>query len=418
MKHSSLLLIILFSVLGTSFFAQMPGGGNNKMMSKLKDMNIAKVYGKVIDAKTKAPVEYASVVLLWFNKDSVINGVLAKSNGDFLFENLPAFGSYRVKVMFMGYKNFETRVYISPPDKMEIDMGNIKLQPDEQLLKEVDVVAEKPIFTTTIDRKVYNVDKDMSVKGGTGLDAVKNIPTINVDADGNVQLRNQDVTIYVDGKPTTLTLQQIPADQIDRIEVISNPSAKYSAETTGGILNVILKKNSKPGYNGMLMGGIGTNDRYNGMANLSIKENPINLSMMYNFNTQINYTKGYTDRTDLYNQSVTDYYRQDNHTFNKATFQFGRVALDYNLNNRNTITLSGSMVNGHFGTSDVQEYTTKNASSTLLNQGFQINNSLSSFINVTSGMIYKKTFPTQGKELTLDVNHNYSDNTNRYLYIK
>ena len=147
--------------------------------------------------------------------------------------------------------------------------------------------------------KTYNVDKDLSTKGGTGIDAVKNVPGVSVDADNNVTLRNQSVMILIDNRPTTLTLQQIPSDQIDRIEVITNPSVKYDASTTGGILNVILKKNSKPGYNGMTMASIGTGNRYMGMANINIKQNPFNFFAIYTFNYGSNTSSGYTGRTNI-----------------------------------------------------------------------------------------------------------------------
>lgn len=409
-------MTLFYEVLFYTLQAQIPGGGNPKMLEKLKDMKIGKVFGKVYDAKTKKPVEYASVVLLWYNKDSIITGNLANSKGEFMIENLPVMSSYRVRINFIGYKNFEKRIYIAPPDKIEVDMGDIMLQPDETILNEVEIVAETPVFTTQIDRKVYNVEKDVSVKGGTGLDVVKNIPTLNVDADGNVQLRNKSVTIYVDGRPSPLTLEQIPADQIERIEIISNPSVKFDASTTGGILNVVLKKNKKPGYNGILMGGIGTNDRYNAMGNFSIKEYPFNLSLMGNFNSQINYTKGYTHRTDLYNGSIVDYYNQNNHTFNKSQFTFYRMSLDYNLSTRDLLTISGNFPTGHFHTSDTQIFSTLLNDNTLLSDGYRVNNNDAGFKGYTGSLNYKKSYPTPGKELTFDGNYNYFQSKNNYLY--
>ncbi|HPQ09249.1 MAG TPA: outer membrane beta-barrel family protein [Bacteroidia bacterium] len=403
-------------LIGTILFAQMPSGVSPKMMEKLKDMKIGKVYGKIYDEKSKKPVEYASVVLLWYNKDSVITGTLANEKGYFLIENLPVMASYRVRISFIGYKNYEKRIYITPPDKVEIDLGNIMLSPDETILNEVQVTAEVPTFTTQIDRKVFNVEKDLSVKGGTALDAVKNIPTLNVDADGSVQLRNKGVTIYVDGRPSQLSLDQIPADQIERIEVISNPSVKFDASTTGGILNVVLKKNKKPGYNGMLMGGIGTNDRYNAMGNISVKEYPFNFSLMGTFNSQINYTKGYTKRTDLYNGSIIDYYNQDNHTFNKSQFNFFRVAVDYNLSPRDLITISGNFPQGNFYTSDTQIFSTLLNNQKTFNSGYRVNNSDAGFKGYTGALNYKKSYPTPGKELTFDANYNYFNSKNNYLY--
>ena len=287
------ILLVLALFICSPAFSQMPQGGDmSKMLKGAKNMNIGRFYGKIVDAKTKKPVEYASVVLLWFNKDSLIAGGLAKENGEFSLDGLPPYGGYRIKITFIGYKTYEQKVYIVPPNKIDQDLGDIKLEQDEKMLKEVEVVGEKATFTMGVDRKIYNVDKDLSAKGGTALDAVKNIPTISVDADGNATLRESSVRIYVDGKPTTLTLQQIPADQIDRIEVISNPSVKFEASTTGGILNVVMKKNNKPGYNGMLMANAGTGDRYGGMGNINIKEKPFNFSLMYTYNQGINNNNG------------------------------------------------------------------------------------------------------------------------------
>lgn len=388
----------------------------SKMLKNAKNMNIGRFYGKVVDARTKKPVEYASVVLLWFNKDSLIAGGLAKENGDFSLEGLPPYGGYRLRISFIGYKNYEAKVYIVPPNKIDQDLGDIKLEPDEKLLKEVEVSTEKSTFVMSVDRKVYNVDKDLSVKGGTALDALKNIPTVSVDADGNATLRESAVKIYVDGKPTTLTLQQIPSDQIDRIEVISNPSVKFEASTTGGIINVVLKKNTKPGYNGMLMGNIGTGDRYGAMGNINIKENPFNFSLMYNFNSGINNNNGFTRSTDLYNDTIIDYFSQDNLTRMSNMFHFGRLSIDYNINNRNSLTLAGNVVNGNFNSSDVQTYEYQTSDKIPFLIGDRVNDSKSGFVNYTSQLMYKKTFPKVGKEFTIDLNNNTSNSNTKYQF--
>ncbi len=411
------ILLVLALFIFRPAFSQMPQGGDmSKMLKGAKNMNIGRFYGKVIDAKTKKPVEYASVVLLWFNKDSLIAGGLAKENGEFSLEGLPPYGGYRIKITFIGYKTFEQKVYIVPPNKIDQDLGDIKLEQDEKMLKEVEVTGEKETFTMGVDRKIYNVDKDLSAKGGTALDAVKNIPTISVDADGNATLRESSVRIYVDGKPTTLTLQQIPADQIDRIEVISNPSVKFEASTTGGILNVVMKKNNKPGYNGMLMANAGTGDRYGGMGNINIKEKPFNFSMMYTFNQGINNNNGYTKRADKYKDTIIDYFNQNNLTRMSNQFHFGRLSVDYSINNRNTITAAGNFVKGQFNSSDVQNYEFLLANKTPISEGYRINDSKSGFVNYTSQLMYKKTYPRVGKELTIDANHNYSESQTQYQF--
>ncbi|MEO8760087.1 MAG: TonB-dependent receptor, partial [Bacteroidia bacterium] len=406
--------ILLFSQLAK---AQFPGGGGGAPGGKMP--SIAHLYGKVIDATTKEPVEFASVALLWFDKDSAVAGCLVKTNGDFSLDNL-SFGAFRLRISFIGYKTIEQKMFINMQN-IDKDLGNIMLAPDEALLKDVVVTEEKSTVQMSIDRKIYNVDKDISTRGGTGLDAVKNIPSVTVDADGNVSLRNNSVAIYVDGKPTTLTLQQIPSDQIDRVEIITNPSVKFDASTTGGILNVILKKNSKPGYNGMVMGGIGTNDRYNGMGSLNIKQGKFNISGMYNFNTQTNHNDGLTQRNNItlsppINGITEKYYNQTDTNRMKNTFQFARLAIDYYINNRSTLTVSGNYVHGSFNSNDFQHYGYNDINNAFITGGDRINSTRTSFNNYTGQINYQHTYPKQGKEFTTSLTLNGGDMNTSYTY--
>lgn len=414
-----LLLTLAGILFFSSSFAQMPGGGNQKdMMKMMKDIK-GRIYGRVLDAKTKKPVEFASVILLWYNKDSAIAGSFTEANGDFNLEGLPAMGGFRLRVILVGYKTYETKVYIQAPSKLEQDLGNIMFEMDPKMLGEVEVVAEKATFQMSVDRKVYNVEKDLSVRGGTGTDVLKNIPTITLDSDGNATLREKATIIYIDGKPTTLSIAQIPADAIDRVEVISNPSAKYEAASTGGIINIVLKKNKKPGYNGMLMGTAGTQDKYGLTGNFNVKENKFNFSLMYSLNqTNTGNSFGYTKRTD-YNFPVSGdelYYDQHNNTLSKNQFQFARIGLDYNINNRNNIGVSYNIVDGIMSYDDKQEYTSKDNQGLIDTWGNRQNITSGGFRNQTGQITYRKTFPKQGKELTADVSYNQGGGPSTFTY--
>ncbi len=403
------------------------GGGNKDMMKMMKEIK-GRIYGKVIDAKTKKPVEFASVVLLWYNKDSAIAGGFTEENGDFNLEGLPAMGGFRLRVTQVGYKTFEQKVYIQAPQKLEQDLGNLALEIDPKLLNEVEVVAEKATFQMSVDRKVYNVEKDLSVRGGTGLDVLKNVPTITLDGDGNATLREKAVMIFIDGKPTTLTIAQIPADAIERVEVISNPSAKFAADASGGIVNIVLKKNKKPGYNGMLMGYAGSQDKYGVTGNVNVKENPFNFSLMYSLNaTQTGTTFGYTKRTD-YNafgkQDNNLQYDLDNSTLSRNRFQFGRASIDYNINNRNNIGISYNFVSGYFYSVDKQDFSSKDDSIKFDTWGNQKNLNIGGFQNHTAQLTYRKTYPTANKELTADLSYNFGNgpatftfNTNNFASV-
>jgi iron complex outermembrane recepter protein len=409
-------ITFLFILALTTVNAQFPNMGVGGMGGgKMNIPSIAKVFGKVVDSKTKKPIEYASVAILWFSKDSVVAGQVTKSNGEFAFENM-SFGGFRIRITFIGYKKYEEKFYLNFTP-LEKDLGNIELQADETVLNEVTVVGEQSALTMSIDRKTYNVDKDLSAKGGTGIDAVKNVPGVSVDADNNVTLRNQSVMILIDNRPTTLTLQQIPSDQIDRIEVITNPSVKYDASTTGGILNVILKKNNKPGYNGMVMLSAGTGDRYMGMANINIKENPFNFFAMYSFNYGSNTASGYTGRVNnvpiLGGISSFD---QWNNTLMTNQFQFGRFGADYNINNRNLITLSGNFVGGNFSSGDAQTFGVYDVNKNPIVYGDRFNDQAHGFKNYTGQLQYKKTYTKPGKELTADAMYNYMEGSGGYNF--
>jgi hypothetical protein len=191
---------------------------------------------------------------------------------------------------------------------------------------------------------------------------------------------------------------------------------KFDANATGGILNIVMKKNSKPGYNGILMGYIGTGDRYGGMANINIKDGKWNLSMMYNYNQSINITKGYTKRTQLDSGAVLGYFNQNNNTSMANIFNFGRVGVDYSIDNRNTITLNGMIVAGQFKTHDNQNYEALNNNNVKSIFGDRVNDQKAQFQNYNAQLMYRKTFPKVGKELTADINYNYTTSDNGYLF--
>jgi hypothetical protein len=417
MKKIYSLFVLLFFLAGSQHLqAQLPNMGNmgGGKDSKIVIPSIAKVFGKIVDAKTKKPIEYATVAIVWFSKDSIVTGTVTKANGDFKIENL-SFGAFKLRITYIGYKKYEEKLYVNF-QAIEKDLGNIGLEPDEAVLKEVTVVGEKSDLTLSIDRKTYNVDKDLSTKGGTGIDALKNVPGVSVDADNNVTLRNQAVQILIDNRPTTLTLQQIPSDQIERIEVITNPSVKYDASTTGGILNIILKKNNRPGYNGIVMTSIGSGNRYMGMANLNVKEGAFNFFSIYTFNYGSNYTSGYTGRTNTVPAFGISSFDQWNTTLMTNMFHFGRLGFDYHLNNRNMITLSGNYVSGTFKSNDEQIFGVYDTSKTALLSGNRSTDQAHGFKNYTGQLQYKRTFPKAGKELTADAMYNYTDGDGGYTF--
>lgn len=230
------LSVVIFS---SSLYAQAPGSMPTNGGRAIA--NIGHIYGKVVNDAGKG-ISDVSVVLLQTrldtvskkSKDLLLKGTATEKNGEFSLEDLPVRGKLTLKISSTGYTPLDQEITFMPAaggglPSFEKDLGKIKLLTDVKQLQEVTITANKSTMRMDIDKKVFSVDKNIVSAGGTALDVMKNVPSVNVDIDGNVALRNAAPQIFVDGRPTTLTLDQIPADAIESVEVITNPSAKYDA---------------------------------------------------------------------------------------------------------------------------------------------------------------------------------------------
>lgn len=361
------------------------------------------LYGKLVDAQTNSPVEYASISILRSTDSTVATGMLSKPNGDFNFPELP-YGKYIVKVNFIGYVTVYKTILLSAKNN-NIDIGNIKLSANVKSLNTVEVVGEKPAYTMAIDKRVFNVDKNLSSVGGTATDVLKQVPSVNVDIDGNVSVRNGSPTIFVDGRPTTLTLDQIPADAIASIEVVTNPSAKYDAEGVSGILNIVLKKNRRAGINGQINGGLSSIGGGNAGIDLNIRQEKFNLSLSYNLRSRQGNAHSTLFRKNI-GTDTTTYLDQINDGENGRKFQFGRIGFDWFMDNRNTFSISQGIMAGDFkNNSDLTLYDL-DADKQRVRYGTGIDNENHNFRNYSTQIGYKHTFAKQGHELTADFNYN------------
>jgi hypothetical protein len=207
------------------------------------------LYGKLVDKNTGKTIEAASVQLYPAGKKktaTLVDGMLSRPNGEFMFQDLPAAAGFRLVITALGYKTIEQDIVIGGEGEnngrqvFEKDLGNISMATNFKQLEGVTVSTGRPALEMGIDRKVFNVDKSLVATGGTAIDVMKNIPSVSVDIDGNVELRNSTPQIFIDGRPTILTLDQIPADHIEKIELITNPSAKFDAAISGGIINLVM----------------------------------------------------------------------------------------------------------------------------------------------------------------------------------
>jgi len=381
-------------------------------------MNTSRLYGKLVDKNTGRNIEAASVqlfVVLPGGTDSLITGMLSRPNGDFSFSNLAADSSVKVVISAIGYETLEQLVNIQTGEgsqgSFQKDLGNISLQPAVQQLGNVTVTSSRPGLQMGIDRKVFNVANSLTATGGTAVDVMKNIPTVSVDIDGNVQLRNSTPQIFVDGQPTILTLEQIPADNIERVELITNPSAKFDASSSAGIINVILKKNKRIGLNGIVTASGGTPDILNGNLNLNLREGKFNIFLTGGYNQSGGKARGETMRQNKSNGVIQDYFNQLTTNDRMRRFKSIRFGFDYFIDNRNTITLTQGFVGGRFTNEEEQDQQYLDASQELVYYGQRFADARSRFNRATSRFSYKHSFPEQGKELIFDVNYNYGKNS-------
>jgi outer membrane receptor protein involved in Fe transport len=422
-----ILVLLTGLILSVASYAQQPGGnrnGGNQMTGRF--------YGRIVDAANKG-VEAASVVLVANRMDTatkqrkevVVGGMLTAANGDFSIENVPVMAQYKLRITGIGYKKLEQTVAFERPTgggdpsammgALDKDLGNIKIQIDEQVLANVTVTADKPILQLGIDRKVFNVDKNITSTGGTAVDVMKNVPSVNVDVDGNVTLRNNAPQIFVDGRPTNLTLEQIPADAIESVEIITNPSAKFDASGgTAGILNIVLKKQKRVGYAGNLRANIDSRAKFGLGGDVNIRQDKVNFFANGNFNQRKSISEGTSLRTTTYTglKSITD--QRDENTM-EGQFGFGRAGIDYFINNRNTITIGGSLARGRMspdGSSIIGIDKDFNSGPDSTWRNLKTTNSDNIFRNWGSQMSFKHNFPKAGNEWTADITVNKGRNEN------
>lgn len=409
MKRSTLILGFIFL-----FFA---ADAQNQEQQLPDDpaiqFRLNRIFGKLIDQKTEKPIEAASVQLYNAANDSLVDGMLTKANGNFSFINISPVITYKIVISALGFEVFEQLVPAATMDKdksaaekIEKDLGNITLIPSIKQLKNIVITATKPALEMGIDRKVFNVSKSLTATGGTAVDIMKNIPSLSVDIDGNVQLRNSAPQIFVDGRPTILSLDQIPAENIERVELITNPSAKFDAATSGGIINVVLKKDKRFGLNGIASASVGTPGILSGNLNLNLRQGKLNFFASGGYNQSAGKTKGETERENKAHGITEDYFNQRSVNKRNRQFTFMNFGIDYFIDNRNTISVTQRFGSGHFKNREEQQQEYLDSDKMPEYNGYRYAYSPAHFNRRNTAINYKHTFPKQGRELTADINYN------------
>jgi outer membrane receptor protein involved in Fe transport len=396
-KTSLFFVVLIFTFLNV--FSQKP-----------QNIQIS-IIGNIVDSKTNEPLEYATIVLN-NQKTKQLSGGITDEKGNFNIKVNP--GIYDISFEFISFKT------IKLPNKTinsSINFGTIKLSEDSDKLDEIVIIAEKSTVEIRLDKRIYNVGKDMTVKGGSASDVLDNVPSVDVDVEGNVSLRgNENVRILIDGKPSALVglsgtdaLRQLPADAIERVEVVTSPSARYDAEGTAGILNIILRKGVAKGFNGSMNATVGDPKQYRIASNVNYRTKKVNFFTNLGYRNSSGPGKYLTNLTIFENESINSLRIEDRDFERNRNGYNINLGLEYFLSDKSSIT--GTYF---YRDSDNQNLSTNNI------RVFDINNVLEfsdvrvqneDEIDKTSqiSLNYTNNINNSGHKLTIDIQHSDSE---------
>ena len=397
MRHT-LLILILLSLIFPSL-AQTPN-----------------IRGAVVDNKNQ-PIAFASIYVIKAIDSSNVMGAVTNEAGQFIIENLK-FENYLVRINALGFAERWSKVSLSE-SKSTVNLGNIVLTESGKNLKEIEIEAERKLLESSIDKKTFQVDKSIISQSGSAVDALQQLPNVTLDENGSIQLRGADgVLILINGKPTGINganlqtiLNQIPANTIEKIEVITNPSSKYDAEGANGIINIILKRNKKGGITGNINIQAGTRDKYNLSTGLSYNKGKFGISATYGLRYNTMNWRGYLDRK-LLPADTSFYFNTKNNGWMRGLSHAVSLSTDYYFNKYKTLSVTGS---GTFGQNknpewiNYSELDSRQIASSLFARHNDIH-SQNKFYNINAQ--YRKTFEKSQKEFTISGNYTQSNDTN------
>jgi outer membrane receptor protein involved in Fe transport len=367
------------------------------------------VSGKLND-ENKKPVSYATVTILKTDS-SVVNGDLSKDDGSFTITPVNA-GNFILRVESIGFATKYINVAVTADKATKL--GTIKLSATATQLNEVSVSAEKRVMELKVDKKVFNVEKNTTTAGGSATDVLQNVPSVSVDMDGNVNLRGKgNVTVLIDGKPATMlgsdvtsALQSMPASSIESVEVITNPSAKYDAQGTTGIINIITKKDGRLGINGNATIGAGTRDKYNGNLGLNIRKGKWSTFINGSYRQNNTFNNVITDRQDITDagKKENSYYTYE-HVPRLFKGSFNSAGATYDIDKNNSITLTENvnfMQWGFRDNSDYYIYSQPDKAGDPFFHRYRYSDALGGPVSISSALDYRRKFKKKGEELNID----------------
>lgn len=386
-----------------------------------------KINGTIKDSTTKEAIGYVNISIKDKN-NNLISGGTSDDNGHFSISI--GEGNFIIDFSFIGYKNHQKRISVKKSN--DINLGTILLEEDAQMLSEIEVVGQGMQMRLEIDKKVFSVDQNLSAAGASVSEVLQNIPSVDVDGEGNISLRNNsNVEVWINGKPAGLTeenrgqiLEQMPAGSIESVELITNPSAKYNPEGTAGVINLVMKKKTTKTYYGSVSAGIQwpTASKIPG-GNLGASFNYNSPKVDVYANLGVNYhnrvSGNSTNRYSLLNATDTiSLLNSSSQSQNNRLGFFGRAGIDIHITERNTLSLSGfGMYNKGNSATDINytSYDYQTYPISLLRNYSRDNNGKNTFPVYNAKLEYRHDFMKKGSFLSADVsvgNHGNSRTTN------
>ncbi len=369
------------------------------------------VSGVIIETETQKPLEFANVVIRKNSDSSLVRGSLTDSKGKFMLENIP-FGEYKITYSFIGFEISVTPVFVIDGGHINVDLGRLLIANTIKAVEEVVISGEKSTYVNSIDRKVFNVGKDLVSSTGSVSDLLQNVPSVTVDIDGVISLRgSESVMILINGKPSALmgtnraaVLQQMPANSIEKIEVITNPSAKYKPDGTSGIINIVLKKDHNLGLNGTATINAGNDGRYNG--NFTLNYNPGKLNVYLSYSLRQDDRLRYTDNSRAKIDSATgvkNYYYLNSTEHSRPISNIISTGLDYRLNDHNKVGVTGNYNSRNFyrTATDINKW--QDSALNVIKDYDRKRTDPEWQKNMEFGMNMQHTFSREGHELNLDL---------------
>ncbi len=378
----------------------------------------------MVDSGTQTPLEFATVTIFDQEDSSMVTGTITDETGSFLIET--KFGQYYAQIEFLAFKSKVIPNIALTKENPAANLGIIQLEADSKMLSEVEVRAEKSQMQLSLDKRVFNVGKDLANSGGTATDVLNNVPSVTVDVDGNVELRGSGgVRILVDGKPSGLVglrnsdgLRQIPANMIDRIEVITNPSSRYEAEGMSGIINIILKKDRSQGLNGSFDLTAGYPEEYGAAVNLNYRRNRFNFFTNYGLRYQKSPGIG-NEYQEFYTDDATLITEQSSRRTRGGISNNIRLGADYYFTPKDILTTS---LNYRYRNNDnFQKITYRDFVNTLDNPvstSLRTDDEFEKEPNLEYALTYKKLFDREGHELTADFRYQNSKEDERSDFLE